>query len=451
MVDDNQSLSPQKNIVFLFGAGASVPAKCKTTPDLTEWLIQAIQKDSFISAQFSWIIPLWEILQLSSRDFNDQDTTTLPNGHIIEHKRFTPNFENLVYLIELIEDFIDSMPTRPTNQKFFDLLKSLKFHSDQDAYNAVLYSLARLSSDIRSVQPIWQLMSIKGLSAGYMWAHKALLKLIFDQFLTNYDLSYLKGYTRVLRDKELRVVLATTNYDLVFDQFLYENSICYQDGFSNGTELSIWNGFDYTKEDITYLKLHGSLNWFKIEDDWFEEKPEYISPNRIYKVNSLDIMPMLKQELRDKSLKDHKYSFEFNVPHLIMGGLKDKKILTTPFVEIHREWQNALSTAHTILIIGMSASDLHLLYQMKGLLLTNRNLSKIIIINPNNSTHQAFNTFLRDVSIGAKEPVIFNINSYWDLNLFGNGIKLPFEKVLKMTGRELNEHFTLLNKTGSQE
>ena len=153
MFDDMKSISYKKKVVFLFGAGASVPAKCKTTPGLTEWFIQAIQKESYISTQLSWIISLWEILQLFSRDFHDQETTTLPNGRIINHKRINPNFEHLVHFIELIEDYIDAMPTKPSNQRFHDLLKPLSFHSDHDAYSAVLYSLARISSEIRATQP----------------------------------------------------------------------------------------------------------------------------------------------------------------------------------------------------------------------------------------------------------------------------------------------------------
>jgi|GEM_PF-5377418 len=264
--------------------------------------------------------------------------------------------------------------------------------------------------------------------------------------LIKYDLSYLGQYIKIFKDNDLKVVLATTNYDLVFDQFFYENSINYHDGFSKDSKLATWDGFNYNQEGVSYLKLHGSLNWFQIKDDWFEKQPEYISPNHVYKVSSLDIMPLLKQELREKGLRDPKYNYEFNIPHLIMGGLKDTKILNTPFVEIHRAWQNALSTAHTLIIIGMSASDTHLLSQMKGLLLTNRNLSKIIIINPNNSMHQAFNTFFRDISLKRKDPLIFNINSYWDLDLFEHGIKLPFEQILKMTGSELNKHFESLKE-----
>lgn len=39
----------RKKLVFLFGAGTSAPAGCKTTQQLTDRLIQIIDEDKYIS------------------------------------------------------------------------------------------------------------------------------------------------------------------------------------------------------------------------------------------------------------------------------------------------------------------------------------------------------------------------------------------------------------------
>lgn len=120
-------ISSAKKVVFLFGAGASVPANCKTAIDITKWLIQAIEKSSYLNTQHKWIQSLWESIQLFSRDFHDTDTTTLPNGRVLNHKRFIPNFEHLIYLIELLEDYTDTQVRIPSNQRFYDPFKAIGF------------------------------------------------------------------------------------------------------------------------------------------------------------------------------------------------------------------------------------------------------------------------------------------------------------------------------------
>ena len=95
-----ENISSEHRVVFLFGAGASIPANCKSTPDITEWLInEAIKNNSYLSDQYTWIKALWEFIESSSRDFHDTDTTTLPNGRVINYKSFRPNFEHLIFLI----------------------------------------------------------------------------------------------------------------------------------------------------------------------------------------------------------------------------------------------------------------------------------------------------------------------------------------------------------------
>ena len=269
-----------------------------------------------------------------------------------------------------------------------------------------------------------------------MWVNKAILKLISDQFRKKYDLSFLAPFQNIFRDPNLKVTVATVNYDLVFDQFFYDTSINFQDGFSKNTDVAIWESFDLETEDVLYLKLHGSLNWFQIKENWFAEKPTVQSPNQIYKIPSLDIFPLLKKKYREKHKKNEKYKYEFNSPQLIIGGLKDTKILDIPFIEIHHKWQNELLLANTLVIIGMSASDKHILRQISGFLLTNKKLDKIIIISPDKIAHYAFHAFFKNIS-----NYLLHYQSKWDIDSIQKDMNLPFEEFITMSSCKLKDKF----------
>ena len=179
------------------------------------------------------------------------------------------------------------------------------------------------------------------------------------------------------------------------------------------------------------------MNWFQIIENWFSEKPIVESPNQIYKVHSLNILPLLKKKYREKYKKNEKYKYEFNSPELIIGGLKDTKIQDKPFIEIHHKWQNELLLANTLVIIGMSASDKHILSQISGLLLTNKNLDKIIIINRNESALLAFCAFFKNF-----KNILFPYQTEWDIDSIQKDMKLPFVEFIKMPSWKLKNHFS---------
>jgi hypothetical protein len=162
---------------------------------------------------------------------------------------------------------------------------------------------------------------------------------------------YLAPFADLFQESPEQVTIATTNYDLVFEQFATSNGISYDDGFNSNSQLGRWKGFPAREEAVTYLKLHGSLNWFQLKKEWLSALPPDPSPNDIYKVENRTVKEFLKQDLAEKESKDSKYEFEFDIPHLILGGNKDKKILDVPYVDIHREWASQLAVAETIVFI----------------------------------------------------------------------------------------------------
>ncbi len=307
--------------------------------------MQIIGEDKYISSEYPWLKQLWKLIQQHATN------TSMTMG------RFNPNFENLIYAIELLEEYTETvrLPKEHISATMNELGKMLGFHNIAEAYAAFSYALMRISADSQMINPQAQLFQIKGTSAKYMWAAKMLRKIVADEFPKEHDLRYLTPFKKLILEDNRDLVVATTNYDLVLDQFFDSNDILYDDGFSICETLSPWSGFCKRDKGLTYLKLHGSLTWFLIKRSWFSVEPSQLAVNEIYKCPSADINHLIKDELNKKQLKNKKYKYEFNNPYLIMGGAKDKKILQSPFIEIGREWINSLALAETVVIIGDSA------------------------------------------------------------------------------------------------
>ncbi len=421
----------RKKLVFLFGAGASVPAGCKTTQQLTDRLIQIIDEDEYISSEYPWLKQLWKLIQQHAINTS------------LTMSRFNPNYENLIYAIELLEEYAGTvlLPKAPSLTTIKDLGEMLGFNNPIEAYSAFSYALMKISADYQALNLPLLPVQIKGTSAKYMWAEKILRKIIADEITREYDLQYLTPFKKLILEEKRDSVVATTNYDLVLDQFFNGNEILYDDGFCISETLSPWNGFRKQNQGITYLKLHGSLTWFQIDKRWFSVLPSQLAANEVYKCPSTDITSFIKDELNNKQLKNKKYKYEFNNPHLIIGGSKDKKILQRPFIEIGREWLNSLAFAETLVIIGSGASDFHLLQQMRGILVNNKQLDKIICINPRSDINNAYGRFFKNVTGTGNPPYMFLIDCCWDFNEISKKHRLPLQDMLSMSSTELMTHF----------
>ena len=357
--------------------------------------------------------------------------------------RFKPNFEHLIYTLELLEEYTDTvrLPQQGAFNIISELCEILGFHNMTEAYAALSYALMRISADSQLVNPLLQIVQIKGASAKYMWAAKTLRKIVADNFPKEHDLRYLTPFKDLILEDSRDLVIATTNYDLVLDQFFDNHNITYDDGFSICDELSPWIGFRKCDTRVTYLKLHGSLTWFLIKKSWFASEPLELAANETYKYPRGDITQLLKDELSKKELDNQKYKYEFNNPHLIMGGAKDKKILDSPFVEISREWVNSLALADTVVIVGASASDFHLLQQIRGILVNNKQLDKIICINPDRSANNAYGEFFKAITNTGGPPYMFFIDYHWDFKKIQKEYKLSLKDILLMPSTELYAHY----------
>jgi len=443
----------KKNVVFLFGAGASVPAGCKTTERISVELIGALKKDSLIAKEFSWIFPLWEILKSYSFGFQEKEEVDLPSGEKISFKKFEPNFEQLIYLIELLDIYMNVGITLPkdliNNPKSVSLIQEItkNFNRTDILQPAIFYILTELQPLTRAA--VFQVQNppfaIKG-TVDFELAKNALIQAVTKGFPKEYNLSHLTGFREVLSHNEFTSVIATTNYDLVFEAYFKKELLGYQDGFSNEYSPSVWEGFAGEGNNIKYLKLHGSLTWFRLSENLFELPPSSPSSNNIYKIVSGDTTGLLKEEIRNKIFLKEKWKYQFNTPHIIVGGGKDSKISDNPFIEIYREWQNSIAGLHTLVIVGLSASDIHLINQMRSLLCNNNRFEKVIIINPDRNALQTFKVLFTGIRGRNEIPYIFDVQSNWNVEELNKVLKMSLLEMIVLSASQLQKHFSNLNK-----
>lgn len=202
-------------------------------------------------------------------------------------------------------------------------------------------------------------------------AFEEIARLLRTRFPAVLSTEFLEPFRKVVDRYGQQIVVATTNYDLVLDTFFRANGIRYADGFDTGNPAR-WIGFENKLSDeLTYLKLHGSVDWYTAPNEWFLASDIPASPRGIYKWQDSESARLVRPEYVDQLQA-----------HWIIGGGKTQKILLPPFVDLFRLWSNALSVSENLFIVGFSGSDIHLIQQMKGLLYTNTKLRNIFIINP---------------------------------------------------------------------
>ena len=80
------------------------------------------------------------------------------------------------------------------------------------------------------------------------------------------DIEPIKNMIEKFRDRHPKVVnIITTNYDRILEYTMAYHTIPFTDGFS-GRDFSIFSDTNFKNKDLVNLvKVHGSLNWFKIQ------------------------------------------------------------------------------------------------------------------------------------------------------------------------------------------
>lgn len=113
---------------------------------------------------------------------------------------------------------------------------------------------------------------------------------VLDKIITNgiNEFSSIKHLIHKFIDPHPKILnIVTTNYDRTLEYIMSYHNIFFTDGF-NGRVLSSFNTNLFKKNNIVNLiKVHGSLNWFEIDDDIRflnscskENAPQIIAPSK---------------------------------------------------------------------------------------------------------------------------------------------------------------------------
>ncbi len=121
--------------------------------------------------------------------------------------------------------------------------------------------------------------------------------------------------------------------------------------------------------------------------------------------------------------------------------MKNSKTFNVPFLEVHREWLDHLSKCRTLVVVGVSNADQHLRKQIEGSLITNSQFEKLILINPDSATNNAFCAHMKRIAGEKTERRVFIIDCKWDADKIEATIGKPLSEIIKMRRAELRDWF----------
>jgi hypothetical protein len=434
------SNSTKKNILFLLGAGAAIRTGCPSTYQITEHIRNAINTDPFLEVNKNWALSVWEIIDHICRGFiPENDFNNLPENVRKGIAHTNPNFEHFATAIDTLKEYCSLGTSLYPNSALPNPLNILNGADHPSYKGANDFLINRLMGEIRFSEAIWQNLGIWPTIVENIETLKNFIEITIQKlFPKKYNLSGLEDFVDCLRSKFLNISLATTNYDLSLDYILTDNKIKYVDGFSKiDDNIFLWSGFHSRQNKLKYLKLHGSSNWYRIPDDWFFKKPKTLTRTQIYKYHGDDVYQLIRPDLIERDKKRN--SIEFGSPHMVVGGFKDRKFLDLPFTEIGLEFMSTIKVADTIVIIGHSGIDTHLMKQFKGLISTNKRLEKAIVIDINPKTLNIINLYFSGKSSNTH---VFNIGAPWDPNLIKEILGISLKDMLLMEVEKLKKLFT---------
>ena len=152
--------------------------------------------------------------------------------------------------------------------------------------------------------------------------HEKLTKGNFD------DLEPIKNMIEKFRECHPRIVnIITTNYDCILEYVMSYYEISFTDGFS-GKDFSIFSDTNFKeKKLVNLIKVHGSLNWFKIQDSI-------------------------------RFLSSHSECCE---PIIICPGKnKYQEASQSPYRDLIQKSDNLIKNASSFLVVGFGFNDEHL-------------------------------------------------------------------------------------------
>ena len=241
-------------IAFLFGSGISISAGMPSTQDITERVLSGENVMRDTDGNFYSGPP-----KFAHAGFPDEYVPRVLKFldrlklEIDKYYQYKPeprtNYEDLYYVVSQIYDSELREIPNPVVQSLID-----KILPDIESL---------LISKQNEIKKGWELHELSGEVTYYI---NDIVWIMLMQELRCLD--YLNFIKNAYQDKRYsNITIFTLNQDLVLEQFLTQNGIQFTHGFSEPYDnVRRWNPnlFESELYKIKLLKLHGSIDWFRL-------------------------------------------------------------------------------------------------------------------------------------------------------------------------------------------
>ncbi|HPL67090.1 MAG TPA: SIR2 family protein [Smithellaceae bacterium] len=354
-----------KDIIFFTGAGFSKPAACKMSIDMLSDL-ESLSNDG--NSMFTQTERKTIKFILSCLYYHAQWRSLEADGKY----SYQPNIEEFAMLLRRIQKRENLLPYPVTgnwSDKIMSLEQEFRFEnkdSELDLYDSI---------------------------------ERKIKTICYREWLDASNTDFLAPLSEFFRDNpriDTKLEWFTLNNDLVLEgHFQNDNSIY------TGFVSQKWVGFDRTSIDedtynagrVNYYKLHGSIDWFRMNDGTVRKKNQNI----------------------DESEIDAKTN-----PFLIFGH-GTKLFTIDPFFSLLKAFHDKLHERRYFFIIGYSFFDPHVNNLLFNELMANPDQDKkMILVNPKLNRNLNFNDFDFESKYGfdrvlKKESAIRLVNYFKDI------------------------------------
>lgn len=339
-----------KNIAFLFGAGASIPAGMPTTYDISKEVFEGWDNWYFNNLEY------W--LKCSS----NQSLEIFESSPYRNYAKEAGHFINLIRTeCELYYLTIAKESVSTNYEEVFDVIRQLDMSQSREIDNpiigAFLLKIRSLSHHLwnESEDNHHSHLSFKDLCESSQSFIKSVLRYKLSSHHIK-DVGYFQFIKDITGNRSISLEgICTLNHDMTIERFFKEQKIEFVDGFQKEYEgVRIWNTevFEETRK-LILLKLHGSLRWSFIK----EHIPDAPQLEKFIPA----CFEHYEQEDRGDSTfrwKGKEYYERADAP-LFLTGTNDKYLQYQYgiFVELWNQYQRVLSKTNILICIGYGFGD----------------------------------------------------------------------------------------------
>lgn len=240
-------------IGFLFGSGISLKAGYPSTSSVTETVITG--KNIFRHTDGNYYFGKSPMAHTGFPEEYLSRVLIFLNRVKVESDLYyfpfpdrATNYEDLYYICNQIYDSETFNYDNPIVQTFIDkIMPDIKSLFDQR------------SSEIKST---WNLLELSREAMNYI------VDIVWHALNKDVkDMNYLSFLSECYKQETFEnIYIFTLNHDTLLEQFFSSNSIPIQDGFNepvNNVRYWNYNLFNSSKDKLSLIKLHGSVNWFR--------------------------------------------------------------------------------------------------------------------------------------------------------------------------------------------